>query len=79
VIGVEFNGEFKAYPFAELSQVKSPLEDTFAGQKFTLDFNNETRNGIIRDPQGKVLPILNSFWFAWYTFHPETEIFSARD
>jgi hypothetical protein len=79
VIGVEFNGEFKAYPFAELSQVKSPLEDTFAGQKFTLDFNNETRNGIIRDPQGKVLPSLNSFWFAWYTFHPETEIFSARD
>ena len=79
VIGVEFNGEFKAYPFAELSQVKSPLEETFAGQKFTLDFNNETRNGIIRDPQGKVLPSLNAFWFAWYTFHPETEIFSGKN
>lgn len=79
VIGVEFNGKFKAYPFAELSQVKSPLEDTFAGQKFTLDFNNETRNGIIRDPQGKVLHSVNAFWFAWYTFHPETEIFSGKN
>ena len=79
IIGVEFDGKFKAYPFAELSKLKSPLEDTFAGQKFTLEFNHESRKGIIRDPQKKVLPSLNAFWFAWYTFHPETEIFSGKN
>ena len=33
VIGVEFDGEFKAYPFAELSQLTFTLRDTFPGQK----------------------------------------------
>ncbi len=79
VIGIEVDGKFKAYPFAELSQVQSPLEDTFAGQKFTLEFNLETRNGVIRDPQGKVLPSVNAFWFAWYAFHPETKIFLGKN
>jgi hypothetical protein len=79
VIGIEFDGEFKAYHFAELSQLKYPLGDTFARQKITLEFNLESRNGIIRDPQGKVLPSVNAFWFAWYTFHPGTKIFSAKN
>ena len=79
VIGIEVNGNFKAYPFAELSQVKSPLEDTFAGQKLTIEFNLETRNGIIRGPDGEVLPSVNAFWFTWYAFHPETEIFPENN
>ena len=78
VIGVDLDGEFNAYPFAELSQLKSPLRDTFAGRKITLEFNLESWNGINRDPQGKVLPSVNAFWFVWYTFHPETKIFSAK-
>ena len=79
VIGIEINGNFKAYPFVELSQLKSPLKDDVAGQNIFLEFNLETKNGIIHDDQGNVLPSLNAFWFAWYTFHPETEIFSAKN
>jgi len=44
VIGVKFDGEFKAYPFVELSQLKSPLGENFAGQEITLEFNLESRN-----------------------------------
>jgi len=41
-----------------------------------VEFNLETRNGVIRDAKGNVLPSINAFWFAWYAFHPETQIFS---
>ena len=57
----------------------SNLGDTFARQKITLEFNLESWNGIIHDPQGKVLPSVNAFWFAWYIFPPRTKIFSAKN
>ena len=75
VIGIEINGNFKAYPFVELFQQKSPLEDVLGGKQIILEFNLETRNGVIRDAKGNVLPSINAFWFAWYAFHPETQIF----
>jgi len=45
------------------------------GQQIILEFNLETRNGVIHDAKGNVLPSINAFWFAWYAFHPETQIF----
>ena len=76
MIGIEINGNFKAYPFVELFQQKSPLEDVLVGKQIILEFNLETRNGVIRDAKGNVLPSINAFWFGWYAFHPETQIFS---
>ena len=76
VIGIELDGRFKAYPFAELARVQSPLEDSFGGQDLVLMFDAATRSGEIRDSTGQLLPSINSFWFAWYAFHPETEVFN---
>jgi hypothetical protein len=45
VIGIEINGNFKAYPFVELFQQKLPLEDVMGGKQIILEFNLETRNG----------------------------------
>jgi hypothetical protein len=39
VIGIEINGNFKAYPFVELIQQKSPLEDVLGGKQIILEFN----------------------------------------
>ena len=76
MIGIEINGIFKAYPFVELFQQKSPLEDVMGGKQIILEFNLETRNGVIRDVKGNVPSSVNAFWFAWYAFHPETQILS---
>jgi hypothetical protein len=76
VIGFELDGKFKAYPFAELAKVESPLEDRFGGRDLVVVFDAATRSGEIRDNSGKPLPSINSFWFAWYAFHPETKVFS---
>ncbi|THJ24941.1 MAG: hypothetical protein CAF45_003730 [Nitrospira sp. CG24E] len=29
------------------------------------------------DTEGKLLPSIMAFWFAWYAFHPKTEIFKV--
>ena len=75
VIGFEVDGKFKAYPFAELAKVESPVEDSFGGRDLVVVFDATTRSGEIRDSSGKPLPSINSFWFAWYAFHPETEVY----
>ena len=76
MIGIEINGNFKAYPFVELFQQKLPLEDLLGGKQIILEFNLETLTCVILDAKGNELPSINAFWFAWYAFHPETQIFS---
>jgi hypothetical protein len=78
VIGLELEGKFKAYPFVELARVESPLQDSFGGQDLVVVFDVATRSGEIRDSSGKPLPSINSFWFAWYAFHPETDVYEPQ-
>ena len=77
VLGLSIKGKHKAYPFVELSRHKeNKIIDTFADQILDIEFNAEKRTGTIKDKMGNVLVTTNSFWFAWYAFHPDTEIYS---
>ena len=78
VLDIELDGRFKAYPFAELAKVDSPLQDSCAGQRVVVVFDAQTRSGEVRDQSGRLLPSINSFWFAWYAFHPDTGVFEPR-
>ncbi len=76
VIGLERNGIFKAYPFSELSKSKDNIiKDKIAGESIEIHFNQQHRSGYIQLISGEKLPSLISFWFAWYAFHPETDIY----
>ena len=76
LIGIELNGVFKAYPFIELDKSGvSVLKDNVAGQAIEIHFNQQHRSGYIRLASGKTLASLTSYWFAWYAFHPETEVY----
>ncbi|MCH7742895.1 MAG: DUF3179 domain-containing protein [Proteobacteria bacterium] len=78
VIGVEINGHFKAYPYKELSKNgKAEFTDSFAGSNLKISWNEEAQSGNITNTDGKALPVISSYWFAWFTFHPETEIYTA--
>lgn len=77
VIGVEINGHFKAYPFAELAKTSGEILDNFADKPIIVRFNAEHRSGTIHDTAGNALPSVTAFWFAWFGFHPDTEIFHA--
>lgn len=77
-LGVEVNGVFKAYPFSELGKVKSPLTDTVNGMPLLIHFDMKTLSGRVEDIKGKPYPVLSAYWFAWFTFHPDTEVFRGR-
>ena len=69
---------YKAYPFIELAKAKRPVQDTVNGAALTVDFDKNTRTAVITDKEGKEVPSVVAFWFAWYTFHPDTKLFSVN-
>lgn len=77
VIGIEIQGVTKAYPFLELKKVSTPVTDQVNGQRVTVRYNAASRSASVVDEQGKPIPSVTSFWFAWYAFHPDTLVFTA--
>jgi hypothetical protein len=79
VIGLDINGHKKAYPFVELAKISRPLKDQLGDISLTIHYDSATRSARVIDSQGRAVPSLTSYWFAWYAFHPSTEVFSASD
>jgi hypothetical protein len=78
VLGLEIGGQFKAYPYTELARhEKSTFRDTVNGQQITIQFDLANESAQAIDHTGRLLPATTSFWFAWFAFHPETEVFEA--
>lgn len=79
VIGLSLGGEHKAYPFSALSRgAAKVLEDRVGGQRVRIEFDPEARTGRVFDAQGREIPSLIAFWFAWLAFHPETALHEAK-
>lgn len=78
IMGLEVDGEFKAYPFAELAKGPARFTDEFHGKRFEVEFDDENETARILSESGEELPTLMAFWFAWYAFHPDGEIYSAE-
>ncbi len=78
VLGIEINGQFKAYPFSELEQASSILKDIVAGQEITVRYTSQNRSANAYDAEGNMLPTVTAFWFAWHAFHPHTDVFTVK-
>jgi len=74
IFGIEIEGQYKAYKEEDLIE-KGIIEDTFADINIILKrdeagiitiTNIDTNEEIIKE---------RDFWFAWYAFHPETELY----
>ena len=78
VLGLEIDGRFKAYPFAELSRTgRAELTDRFAGRQIRIRFDAVNQSAQAFDADGNQLAGIVGFWFAWFAFHSETEVFKA--
>jgi len=77
VLGINIGKTFKAYPFSELAKTSGRIEEDISGQVITILFDRKNSSASARDEQGKEIPTVMSFWFAWYAFHPDTKIFLA--
>lgn len=75
VLGVEINGIFKAYPFIELNKnAKAVFTDTLDNTELTIHWNQQHQSGSVFN-NGKNITITQAFWFAWYAFHPDTQVY----
>jgi hypothetical protein len=77
VLGVELGGQYKAYPFAELSRTDGEVQDRIGGEAVTIRFDQLNASARAFDAEGKQLAAMTGFWFAWYAFHPQTAVFRA--
>ena len=78
VLGLEIDGQFKAYPFTELARKKAKrIEDTFAGNRVSIEFDHDNRSANAFDGSGRPLSTVTSYWFAWHAFHPQGSVYSA--
>lgn len=77
VMGIEIDQKFKAYPFTELENSPKRFNDSFMGQSLNIVFDVEHQTGRILDDVGRELPTTMAFWFAWFAFHPDTDVYVA--
>ncbi|NOQ90294.1 MAG: DUF3179 domain-containing protein [Gammaproteobacteria bacterium] len=78
VLGLVAGDIYKAYPFVELNKHdKAMFSDSVNGRSFSVHWNKKEQSGYIADEGGVMVPVVQSYWFAWYAFHPETEVFAG--
>ncbi len=80
VLGLGIDGVYKAYPFIELDkQGKARFSDTINGSAFNFDWDSANRSISITDSAGNQVAGIQGFWFAWFAFHPDTQVFRAGE
>jgi len=78
VLGLVLDGEAKAYPFVELAKGSGEVNDVLAGKNIRVRYSHNYKSAEVFDAEGNALPGITLFWFAWYAFHPQTDIYRAK-
>jgi hypothetical protein len=75
IFGIEIDGAFKAYREDDLEDL-GVIEDTVGGVRIRIE-RGDTGSVKVTDIESLAeIVAQRGFWFAWYAFHPETELFS---
>ncbi|MFQ5815392.1 MAG: DUF3179 domain-containing protein [Candidatus Hydrothermarchaeaceae archaeon] len=75
IFGIEVGGVYKAYKEDDLKELKT-IEDTVNGVSVRVERDDV---GVVRITDletGEEIIKERDFWFAWYAFHPETQLYS---
>ena len=74
VFGVEVNGNFKAYREEDLKEQKV-IEDEIDGVNIKIERDAVGIVKVTNVDTGEEIVKGRDFWFAWYAFHPDTELY----
>jgi hypothetical protein len=74
VLGIEISGVYKAYRETDVEE-KGLIEDTISGVQIKIEKLEDGRFRITNIDTGEEIVKERDFWFAWYAFHPETELY----
>ena len=75
ILGLDIDGQFKAYPLSQLPEGGGRIPDSHAGTAIFVEYDRDAMTGRIVDSTGEEIPTFLAFWFAWAAFHPDTVIF----
>lgn len=78
VLGVQFGSTSKAYPLIELAHSDTPVRDRIGTVDIEVRYETESQSARAYDSTGKEVTATQMYWFAWYAFHPETEIYQSE-
>jgi hypothetical protein len=77
VLGVLIGEQAKAYAIPTLEDAKGlgPFHDVIGGVPIRFSYDRESREATMDHAEtGEPISFIQSFWFAWQAFYPETEI-----
>ena len=77
VLGLRFDGASKAYPFTTLDRradARGRFTDTVAGRRIEIRYDRLHRSAEAFDSDGRPVPAVMAYRFAWVAFHPATEL-----
>ncbi len=80
LLGVWVGDKRRAYPVTAFQHLTEPLEieQELDGKKFTLVYHPQAKSlRVAKSDQG--VRWMYSFWFAWYAFYPDTELYSPPE
>lgn len=74
VLGIWTDKTSRAYPVSAFSSKKKRLEDKIDGKNIVVEYDPKSKSlRVVKADTG--VEWMYSLWFAWYAFHPETELF----
>jgi hypothetical protein len=76
VFGIEVDGTFKAYKEDDLKELKV-IKDTVNEVNLKVERDSVGIVKITNIGTGEEIVKERDFWFAWYAFHPETELYES--
>lgn len=74
IVGIEVNGKYKAY-IREGIDKEEKIQDNLSGVNIEIEKLEDGRVIIKNKDTGKEIIKEEDMWFAWYAFHPETELY----
>ena len=76
IFGIEVNGEFKAYREDDLIEM-GEIEDVVAGVNVKVERDEVGIVKVTNVDSGEEIIKERDFWFAWYAFHPDTDLYGV--
>lgn len=78
VLGIQIDGKAKAYSLEQLQRQKANIKDQINDVSFQIIINNDGEIVNVKDAEGRPIPHIFAYWFAWQAFHPETTVYSSK-
>ncbi|MCK5660024.1 MAG: DUF3179 domain-containing protein [Methanosarcinales archaeon] len=74
IFGIEVDGSYRAYREDDLKELKV-IDDTINGVSIIVERDDAGIVSITNVETGAEIVKERDFWFAWYAFHPETDVY----